>query len=137
MNSQSVTKTFDATLDALPYFMGWVEGLVMPLDLPVHQIQLALEEAFVNIIRHAYPGKAGKIKITFKHLPGKQIEWEIRDQGEPFDPTRPKEIIDRSSTVETRHEGGLGILLMNKFMSEIHYTRKDGENILVLIRNLG
>jgi len=126
--------TLDATIETLPKLMGWVETLTTPLPLPVSQIQLVLEEAFVNIVHYAYGGKGGKVTVAFHEKSGEQISFEIRDSGPPFDPTKPSERVDRTSSLERRREGGLGLILMKKFMSEIHYRRENNENVLTLIR---
>ena len=134
MTMQSVT--LDATLESLPKLMGWVEGLIAHLPLPVHQIQLAIEEAFVNVIHYAYSGKGGKVTISFTRHGDEQVEWEMRDWGAAFDPTTMGAVSDHAINLEARRKGGLGILLMKKFMSEIHYRREGKENVLILIRKL-
>lgn len=134
MTIQSVT--LNATLDSLPKLMGWVETLVTPLPLSVQQIQLVVEEAFVNIVHYAYGDRGGKVTLSFDHQPGRQLLFEIRDSGPPFDPTNPGANIDRISSLERRREGGLGRMLMKKFMTEVHYRREGQENVLTLIRKL-
>ena len=126
----------DATIDALPKLMGWVENQAASINFPVKQIQLALEEAVVNIIHYAYQDGGGKITITFNLQGNGLAKWEIRDSGIPFDPTKPTPAVDQASRLERRQEGGIGLILMKKFMNEIHYERIGEENVLTLIRKL-
>ncbi|NGX44944.1 MAG: Serine/threonine-protein kinase BtrW [Chlamydiae bacterium] len=134
MTIQSVT--LDATLESLPKLMGWVETVVTPLPLSVQQIQLVVEEAFVNIVHYSYGDMGGKVTLSVDYQPDKQLIFEIRDSGHPFDPTRPSPLIDRTSSLERRREGGLGLMLMKKFMTEVRYRREGQENVLTLIRKL-
>ena len=69
-----------------------------------------------------------------KKSPEKQVSWDIQDQGIAFDPTKPHETLSQPDSIEMRRDGGFGILLMRKFMDEIHYARKEEKNILTLVR---
>lgn len=125
----NVTKTYEASLKFLPALMEWVQSCVGTLNIPLHQMQLALEETFVNIVQYSYGDQHGSVTITFHHVPGKEVTWEIRDQGKPFDPTKYRK-------KEKAPIGGYGIMLIYKLMSGVKYRREGEENILTLIRKL-
>ena len=50
------------------------------------QVELALEEAIVNIIKHGYVQSTGNIEIRCMHLPQKGIRLELIDTGIPYNP---------------------------------------------------
>lgn len=98
------------------------------------RMNLAIEEAVVNVIDYAYPsGTVGNVDINAT-VYDNHMEFVISDSGTPFDPTK-KEDVDISLPVEERRIGGLGIHLVKQLMDKISYERKDGHNILTLIKN--
>ena len=100
------------------------------------QINLAIEEAVVNVMNYAYPeGTKGDITIETKANKA-ELSFVISDTGKPFDPTAKAEV-DITLSAEDRSIGGLGIHLIRKIMDHINYERIDGHNILTLIKKLG
>ena len=97
----------------------------------VMSLQLALEEAVVNVMEYAYPkGTVGKVLVTAS-AEGDDLEFVISDTGKAFDPTAQAEVnVDLG--VEDRPIGGLGIHLVRNIMDSVAYERKDGKNILTL-----
>ncbi|MCK4934171.1 MAG: ATP-binding protein [Simkaniaceae bacterium] len=100
------------------------------------KIEIALEEALVNIIHYAYGTHLGNITITFSIEIDGSAEWTLVDQGIPFNPLIQNLAIDKLASLEKRKEGGLGILLIHKFMDELHYQRIGNENILSLKKRM-
>lgn len=99
------------------------------------EIRLALEEAVVNVVNYAYPStKEGDIEIS-AHAAGKDISFEICDNGVPFDPTGVEEI-DITADVDDRPIGGLGIFLVKQIMDKVEYRRENNTNILTLSKSL-
>lgn len=100
------------------------------------QINLAIEEAVVNVMNYAYPkGTKGDITIETK-ANRTELSFVISDTGKPFDPTAKAEV-DITLSAEDRQIGGLGIHLIRQIMDHINYERVDGHNILTLIKKLG
>lgn len=129
--------TFNATVDQLPLLMSWVQKQLEPLALDsriLHKLELALEEAIVNIIHHGYGKKKGTVQIEIKAEIKGEISIAIRDQAPPFDPLTQAPLPDRRSPLETRREGGLGVHLMRQCVDEIHYRREGGDNILTFVK---
>jgi anti-sigma regulatory factor (Ser/Thr protein kinase) len=91
-------------------------------------IELALEEALVNVINYAYPQEKGNIEVVCKSADGSFI-MEIIDKGVPFDvlsvPTP-----DLTADISDRRTGGLGVYFMRKLMDYVGYRREDDKNIL-------
>jgi len=94
-------------------------------------LQVVLEEAFVNICRYAYPGERGEMEASFLYEEGRMIV-EIVDSGIPFDMTAQREP-DLTADLEARKIGGLGCFLIRKLTDRAEYRREKGRNILRLI----
>ena len=100
-------------------------------DMTTLQMNLAIEEAVVNVMNSAYPeGTKGFVDIT-SMSDDECLQFVISDNGKPFDPTT-KEEVDTTLPVEERRIGGLGIFLVRKMMDNVKYEYKDGQNILTL-----
>ncbi len=95
-----------------------------------NKIQLACEEALVNVINYAYPGKGGELDIECVNRPDRLV-ITISDSGVPFDPLALPEP-DINAPFEERKIGGLGIFMMRKIMDDVSYRREGGRNILTL-----
>jgi serine/threonine-protein kinase RsbW len=98
------------------------------------KIQLACEEALVNIINYAYPDKKGDMEIQCGEEDGTgKFMVRIRDNGIPFNPLeRPNPNLE--IPVEQREVGGLGIFLIRQIMDQVTYKRDSGRNILTLLK---
>jgi anti-sigma regulatory factor (Ser/Thr protein kinase) len=96
----------------------------------VHDIELALEEALVNIISYAYPGATGNIELTCRYEEGALLV-EIVDTGTPFD-VLSLPAPDTTLGIDERGMGGLGIHFMKKLMDDVAYRREGDRNILAM-----
>ena len=114
----------NAFVDEICEFNGLDEMITM-------QMNLAIEEAVVNVMNYAYPeGTKGYVDITAKS-DDECLQFVISDSGKPFDPTT-KEEVDTTLPVDERRIGGLGIFLVRRMMDNVKYEYKDGQNILTL-----
>ena len=117
---------------------AFVKQVMAELDIEkslAKKIQLAVEEAVVNVIDYAYPtGVIGE--ITLKVFADCQwMSFVIIDSGVAFDPTERKKA-DITLSAEDRPIGGLGILLLRELMDSINYERTGGKNILTLKKQI-
>ena len=125
-------------LDEIFRLQVFIEELGEELNLPAEttmNINLALEEAIVNIIMYAYPTKEQHeilLKVTSNE---QQLIFWLTDNGQSFDPTQVPDA-DINKSIEERTIGGLGIFLIRSIMNEVTYTRLDGENHLIMKKNL-
>jgi sigma-B regulation protein RsbU (phosphoserine phosphatase) len=95
------------------------------------QMNLAMEEAVVNVMSYAYPADTvGDVTIEAVTI-ADQLQFTITDSGIPFDPTAKAEV-DTTLSAEERPIGGLGIHLVRQLMDSINYERIDGKNVLTL-----
>ncbi len=99
-------------------------------------VNLAVEEAVVNVINYAYPkGIRGNVHLTAVMEPGKLV-MQIKDYGIPFDPTKADNA-NINASLEERRIGGLGIHLVKTIMDEMIYERTaDGANVLTLSKKI-
>lgn len=99
------------------------------------KLNLAIEEAVVNVMNYAYPsGTTDNVDIDAQ-LNDERLKFVISDKGTPFDPTAKAEV-DTTLTAEERGIGGLGIHLIRQIMDTINYERVDGKNVLTLRKKL-
>lgn len=122
-------------IDLVPQLATWIETIGEELELPpdkVFQINLAMEEAVVNVMNYAYPGQTDMpITVVADDSKG-QLQFVVDDQGIAFDPTQVEDP-DITLDAEERPIGGLGIMLVRQFASSISYLRTpDGHNRLTI-----
>ena len=98
----------------------------------IRQIELATEEALVNICNYAYPEEPGEVEVRCKMEDGDRFIMEIIDRGIPFD---NKSLCDPdlTLTVSEREMGGLGIFLIRKMVDEVQYRRDGDRNTLTFM----
>jgi len=103
----------------------------------IFKVQLAVDEACTNIIKHAYSREGEGQIIICCSLSGNTLLVTIKDWGKCFDPNsvpRP----NTKAALSERKEGGLGIFLMRELMNEIRFTfNKEEGNKLTMIKHLG
>ena len=98
-------------------------------------VQVALDEVLANIVGHAYGGRSdGVIDLDFT-LTSSTLVVTVCDDGPAVDPLALPEP-DTALPLEARQPGGLGIRLVTHLMQQVEYSRRDGRNRLVLIREL-
>ncbi len=100
------------------------------------QIGLAVEEIFVNIASYAYAPDRGtatvRVEVTDEPV---AVSITFVDHGVAYDPLAHADP-DTGLPAEERDVGGLGIFLTKKLMDDVTYTYKDGQNVLMLKKNL-
>ena len=133
------TVTLPGKLDSLYAFMDFVTSCAREQGFgseKISEIELALEEVLVNIIKHAYKecGIDGNIEITCKLGDARSLVIEIADSGIPFDIFSAREP-DISLDIDKRQIGGLGIFFVKKLMDDVRYRREDNQNKLTLVVN--
>lgn len=100
------------------------------------QMEIAVEEIYVNIAHYAYPlGEGDAVIRCGVSKEAESITVQFLDEGTPFDPLAKKDA-DISLSAEERSIGGLGILMTKKLMDEISYQYEEGKNILTIVKYL-
>ena len=130
--------TLPNDIKTIPQLSEFIEIIGEELDMEmsvIMSLNLALEEAVVNVMSYAYPeGTEGQVDIEMI-ADGDNMIFTITDSGTPFDPTQ-KEEVDTTLSAEERPIGGLGIHLVRKLMDTISYQYVDNKNILTLKKKL-
>ena len=121
-----------ARLEAFVQEAGEREGLSPEVT---GRLNLALEEAVVNVVDYAYGGEQGLIVVTAERRGGRLV-FEVRDKGAAFDPTGVEEP-DVTLPAEERRPGGLGLFLVRRLMDGVAYERVGDTNVLTLIKQIG
>lgn len=94
------------------------------------QIQMAVEELFINVAHYGYPSNVGKVKITISK-DDDMFVIKLADRGIPFNPLLKKDP-DVTLDASDRKIGGLGIFMVKKAMDEVLYKFENGQNIVIL-----
>ena len=98
------------------------------------QIEVAVEELFVNIAHYAYAPDTGSATIRTEITAG-TAEITFIDSGVQYDPLA-KPDPDVSLPASERQVGGLGIFMVKKSMDDMRYEYRDGKNILTIVKKL-
>jgi len=96
------------------------------------EIELAAEEALVNIFKYAYKASEGDVEIICGLDNNEKFIIEIADSGEPFNVLSVADP-DIRADISERQPGGLGVFLMKKLMDGVQYRYEGNKNILRLI----
>ncbi len=92
------------------------------------QICLAVDEAITNIIRHAYAGRGGPIRLRCARQAGSLL-ITLDDDGTqvPLQTIRPRDLGDVKP-------GGLGVHLIQQVMDEAVWSHKPGGGTTLTMR---
>ncbi|XWN37008.1 MAG: ATP-binding protein [Balneola sp.] len=101
----------------------------------IGNIRLAVDEAYTNIIKHAYknfPAKPVEIELGSDNS---QLWISIKDEGESFDPGAYNEP-DIRERIKNKQRGGMGVYLIRKLMDNVQYNRSGHMNEIRMIKHL-
>ena len=104
-------------------------------DATSAKVSIAVDEAVTNVIIHAYKGESThKVEIELSFLPA-TMEIRIWNTGPGLldgEVTLP----DPREYVKHPRKGGLGLLLMSRFMDEIHFREAGGRSECCMVKRL-
>ena len=119
--------------------IDFVNKNLKAIDCPAKaamQIDVAVEEIFINIAKYAYsPDKGNAIVRVDVCEDPVTVTITFIDQGIPYDPLA-KDDPNIKLSAQERVIGGLGIFMTKQLMDDVVYEYKDGRNILKLKKNL-
>ena len=128
-----------ATKENLETVTAFLDEILDEKDCPLKirlQIDLALEEMYINIANYAYTPKTGEMELRVEFDEAeRELTLVLIDSGIPYDPLA-KADPDVTLPAEERQIGGLGIYMVKKSMDEVKYRYEDGKNILTIRKNL-
>ena len=129
----------EAKVENLEKVNDFIHSTLSNVEFPkraVMQLDLVIEEIFVNVASYAYPESTGLVKIQSevkKNPPS--ITLTFIDNGIEYNPL-VKEDPDLTLSAEDRNVGGLGIYLVKNMVDDISYNYSDGQNILTFTKTL-
>ena len=128
----------DALVENLDAVHDFVHNSIADLGCSkkfIFQLDLVVEEIFVNIAEYAYTPNVGLAKIL-SEVDGdsKKVSLTFIDSGVEYDPLK-KSDPDIDLELEERQIGGLGIFLTKNLVDDISYRYVDGQNILQIMKS--
>ena len=131
--------TIEAKIENLNEVLAFVDGQLEDLGCSIKaqmQIDVAVEEIFVNIASYAYSPGVGSATVRFESTQDPAtVTITFIDRGVPYDPLQ-KEDPDVTLSAEERGIGGLGIFMVKKAMDDMHYEYRDEQNILSISKTI-
>ncbi len=131
----------EATVENLHKVSEFVRDIGRQIRLTedaLFDVDLAVEEASANIVRHAYgTGHAGDILLRVETTDD-VVRITLTDWGLPFDPEKVTPF-DVRATVKTRTEGGTGLRLIHSLMDDVARetaSAPGGPNVLTLSKRV-
>ncbi len=93
----------------------------------IHRIELAVDEASTNVIRHAYKNSKTNQKYLSVEVTSHEdrLEIDVIDAGKGFDPSQVK-TPEMDVYLKEMKRGGLGLYLIKTLMDKVEYKIKPG-----------
>ena len=138
--NQTFTFTFESRMDQVVKVTSAVKDLCAATSLDkveLYKLELCLTEALNNVIIHAYHNQPGKKIEVNIHLTPEAILFQVLDTGStPSDFLKHVTLDFNPDDIKSIPENGMGMFIMQEFMDQISYEKKDGKNIISLRKNL-
>lgn len=136
MNKLSIIQV-PSRLDVLEDVLDWFELFKRSMNAPRAwmECQLALTEAFTNVVRHAHQDLPDTTPVQIRaKLTSASLELSIWDQGPTFD--FEQHLANVPEHVNNSSEGGRGLFLIKAIANEVRYiSNGHGHNALVIVKN--
>lgn len=127
--------TVKAKVENIERVTAFVDAELERFECPMKiqtQIDIAIDECMGNIVHYAYPGTEGDVTVQLEVSNGPfEVVITFLDQGIPYNPLSNEEP-DITLGAEERKIGGLGIFMVKKFMDEVDYEYREGQNRLTI-----
>lgn len=133
--------TVNADVKNLDKVISLIDGVIEPYECSVavqFQIEVALEEIYVNIAYYAYPNDIGSTTVRCnveETEKGPMLVVDILDQGNQYNPLE-HEGPDLEAGYEEREIGGLGIYMVRSSMDVVSYRYEEKSNIFTIKKYL-
>ena len=135
MNELIITAETKRLDEVLSFVDEVLEKYGCPTDTQI-QIDIAVEEIYVNIANYAYNPEVGEATITCRvEKEPLRVIIEFQDGGVAYNPL-DREDPDIELTAEERDIGGLGIYMVKNSMDNVSYRYESGKNIFTIEKKL-
>lgn len=99
----------------------------------IDAIRLSVDEAYTNVIKHAYHfDEQQTVSIRIDLIPS-GICISIFDQGIPYN-NEAYQAPDIADRIRNRQRGGVGVFLIHKLMDQVEYLQDEGCNVIRMIK---
>lgn len=132
-------KVFSAEIDQLYEMLQFVRSESIEAGFEptnTYKIEMAAEEALVNIINYGYPNTHGEIEILCRSNLNESLTIVIKDSGVSYNPLKTPLTYNPKAPVQEHPVGGYGIFFITKLMDSVDYKREDNSNILTLYKKI-
>ena len=130
------TMTVRALIDNLERLRAFIHTELGRRLCPIsaqNQIDVALEELFVNICKYAYGPDGGEVRLSYVYRPNPStFAVELSDEGVAFNP------LSRLMKKDESFNGirdGLGIFMAANSVDDFSYVRDEGRNVVVFSKS--
>lgn len=89
------------------------------------KIELAVDEACTNVIKHAYANNSDQTIDVVIRIDSKKLSITVSDKGKGFDPEHIK-VPNLNDSIKEGRQGGLGICLMKTLMDKVDFNIRPG-----------
>lgn len=96
-------------------------------------IQMGLEEALTNAIKHGNQNDSGKFVTLRVQIDSQEIRIGVEDEGQGF---RHSRVRDPTRKSNRKRESGRGVALIRFFMDEVHYNEAGNQLEMVKRRSV-
>lgn len=110
-------------LDIIRVFIGDIARKAGFDDDSISEIELAVDEACANVIKHAYRYDANQHIDIIVETNSSKLTITISDHGQGFD---PEKLESSELRIQKHARGGLGIALIKKIMDEVTFQIQPG-----------
>ena len=115
-------------------FAEFAEAHALPAAVR-RSVNVALDDLLANAVSHGRTGREPCSVTVEVELDHERVTVTLTDDGPPFDPFA-LDAPDTTLSVEERPIGGLGIHLVGQLMDKVNYQRREGHNVVVLVKEL-
>ncbi len=116
-----------AYISAVRDFVGLYANQFGFNDREVDEIRLAVDEAYTNVIKHAYQYDENQRVLISIGAVSDEFWISITDQGKAFNPELYSEP-DIKERIRLKKRGGVGVYLIRKLMDAVEYSNMGGTN---------
>jgi anti-sigma regulatory factor (Ser/Thr protein kinase) len=115
-------------------FAGFAETHGVPANTR-RNLNVALDELLANVLSHGMAGRDGGSVTVEVDLDQESLTLTLTDDGPPFDPFGQADP-DTTLSVDDREIGGLGVHIVRRLVDDVSYERRDGRNVVTLVKRL-
>jgi serine/threonine-protein kinase RsbW len=133
---KEISARFEAVLancEAVGRFVGEFTRQAGISDGQRHDVQIAVDEHFVNLVEHGFHGQPGNVITITCQYDRQQVQVKISDASAGFDPRQfvvPD--VDHTPVADLR-PGGFGNYFISELMDKVEYIQRPyQENTLIL-----